>query len=105
MGGHIMKTTMEIADDLFERVQRIAVVGASNGTTTALDFAVYASTDPKVPFPSALVFLTGGTYTLSGTIGQPDASTASVGTYTATGGFWASVQDIFNMFLPLIRKP
>ena len=24
MGGHIMKTTIEIADDLFERVQRVA---------------------------------------------------------------------------------
>ncbi len=24
MGGHIMKTTIEIADDLFERVQRLA---------------------------------------------------------------------------------
>lgn len=24
MGGHIMKTTIEIADDLFERAQRLA---------------------------------------------------------------------------------
>ena len=24
MGGHIMKTTIEIADDLFERVQQVA---------------------------------------------------------------------------------
>ena len=45
--------------------QRIAIVGASNGTTTALDYTVYASTEPSVPFPSALVFLTGGTYTES----------------------------------------
>jgi hypothetical protein len=42
---------------------RIAFVGASNGSTTVLDYAVYASTDPHVPFPSALIFLTGGTYT------------------------------------------
>ncbi|HKS36238.1 MAG TPA: hypothetical protein VJW76_03545 [Verrucomicrobiae bacterium] len=30
----------------------------------------------------------GGTYTLSGTIGQPDAGTLSGGTYTLQGGFW-----------------
>ena len=27
MGGHIMKTTIEIADDLFERAQRLARKG------------------------------------------------------------------------------
>ncbi|MCC6951151.1 MAG: hypothetical protein IT433_06860 [Phycisphaerales bacterium] len=31
---------------------------------------------------------TGGTYTLSGTIGQPDAGVMSGGTYTLSGGFW-----------------
>jgi hypothetical protein len=30
----------------------------------------------------------GGVYTLSGTIGQPDAHTASGGGYTLQGGFW-----------------
>lgn len=44
---------------------RIGVVGASNGTTTALDHAVYAAETPDEPFPSALVFMTGGTYTES----------------------------------------
>ncbi len=39
--------------------ERLVVVGASNGTTSALDFAV----DPLLPRPAALVFLTGGTYT------------------------------------------
>ena len=42
---------------------RIAFVGASNGTTTALDFTVFAAGDATVPVPAALVFLTGGTYT------------------------------------------
>src|ERR1035438_6745213 len=33
---------------------------------------------------------TGGTYTVSGTIGQPDASGALTGgNYSLTGGFWA----------------
>src|ERR1700745_4042238 len=30
----------------------------------------------------------GGTYTLSGTIGQPDAGVMSGGTYAISGGFW-----------------
>jgi hypothetical protein len=30
----------------------------------------------------------GGNYTLSGTIGQPDAGTLSGGSYTLEGGFW-----------------
>ncbi len=34
---------------------------------------------------------TGGTYTLSGTIGQPDAGpTMTGGNYALTGGFWAT---------------
>jgi alpha-beta hydrolase superfamily lysophospholipase len=36
---------------------RVAIVGASNGTTTALDYATVAETPP-----AALVFLTGGMY-------------------------------------------
>ncbi|HQZ16351.1 MAG TPA: hypothetical protein PLD86_05675, partial [Vicinamibacteria bacterium] len=32
---------------------------------------------------------TGGAFTLSGTIGQPDAGALSGGTYALTGGFWA----------------
>jgi hypothetical protein len=31
----------------------------------------------------------GGAFTLSGTIGQPDAGVMSGGAYTLTGGFWA----------------
>ncbi len=42
---------------------RIAVVGASNGTTTALDFTVFAGADAAYATPKALVFLTGGQYT------------------------------------------
>lgn len=32
---------------------------------------------------------TGGAYSVSGTIGQPDAGTMSGGPFTLTGGFWA----------------
>jgi pimeloyl-ACP methyl ester carboxylesterase len=37
---------------------RVGIAGASNGTTTALDYTVIAA-----PAPKALVFLTAGTYT------------------------------------------
>ncbi len=38
---------------------------------------------------------TGGTYQVSGTIGQPDASGAmSGGQYSVTGGFWALIQVV-----------
>ena len=42
---------------------KVAYVGASNGSTTALDLAVHASSDAAVETPAALVFLTGGGYT------------------------------------------
>lgn len=44
-------------------LSRLALVGASNGTTTALDYTVHAWSQPEAPNPSALVFLTGGGYT------------------------------------------
>jgi hypothetical protein len=38
---------------------------------------------------------TGGTYSVSGTIGQPDASGAMTGgNYSVTGGFWALFQVV-----------
>src|SRR5256884_5487033 len=33
----------------------------------------------------------GGNYTLSGTVGQPDAGTLSGGNYTLEGGFWPGI--------------
>ncbi len=45
-------------------LDRLGFVGASNGTTTALDYAMYAAASPKESsVPRALVFLTAGTYT------------------------------------------
>jgi predicted alpha/beta hydrolase len=44
-------------------VSKWGCVGASNGTTSCLDFAVHAAGDDAVSGPSALVFMTGGTYT------------------------------------------
>ena len=45
----------------------------------------------------------GGSYTLSGTIGQSDAGKLSGGAYTLNGGFWV---DFFGnrIMLPLIMR-
>jgi hypothetical protein len=46
---------------------------------------------------------TGGGYTLSGTIGQPDAGMMTGGGYSLIGGFW-SFEAQHYLFLPLILK-
>jgi hypothetical protein len=50
----------------------------------------------------------GTQYSLSGTIGQPDAGSMSSGAYTLTGGFWrgavGSGAPASLVYLPLIRK-
>jgi hypothetical protein len=44
---------------------------------------------------------TGGTYQVTGTIGQPDASGAmSGGQYSVTGGFWALISVVQTPGLP-----
>jgi dienelactone hydrolase len=42
---------------------RLALVGASNGTTTAVDYTLHAAADADAALPAGLVFLTGGGYT------------------------------------------
>ena len=47
--------------------------------------------------------LTGGTYSLSGTIGQPDAGSQNGGTYTVNGGYWVELFG-YRLDLPLILR-
>lgn len=55
---------------------------------------------------------TGGSYQLSGSIGQPDASAASSGGgYSLSGGFWAEAPaansgagDADKIYLPLLQR-
>ncbi|GEM_PF-2430627 len=42
---------------------QIVVIGASNGTTSALDFSLYAAGEDSVEQPRGLVFLSAGGYT------------------------------------------
>lgn len=50
-------------------------------------------------------FSTGGSYTLGGTVGQPDAGVLAGGDYTLSGGFWlGGVGEIrYRIYLPVIR--
>lgn len=50
-------------------------------------------------------FSTDGSYSLGGSIGQPDAGSMSGGSYTLNGGFWggASIAN-YTVYLPLVRK-
>lgn len=50
---------------------------------------------------------TGGTYSVSGTAGQPDAGVMSSGEFTLAGGFWGGgVVTItqLHLYLPLILR-
>jgi len=42
---------------------------------------------------------TGGNFTLSGTIGQPDAGVLSGGNFILSGGFWAGAVAVNNCFV------
>ncbi len=46
---------------------------------------------------------TGGSYTLSGTIGQPDANTVVMTgeQFTMTGGFWSVILPVCSAFVPV----
>jgi hypothetical protein len=47
---------------------------------------------------------TTGSYTLSGTAGQPDASALAGGSYTLTGGFWSATSQGQLLYLPIVRR-
>ena len=53
-------------------------------------------------------FSTGSSYSLGGTIGQPDAGTSSGGTYTLAGGFWPGTESVvpitYHIYLPLVIR-
>jgi len=47
----------------------------------------------------------GGTYSLGGTIGQPDAGYLAGGTYALAGGFWEGwAEALHKVYLPLAMQ-
>jgi hypothetical protein len=51
-----------------------------------------------------MMFSTGGSYSLGGTIGQADAGALSGGGYSLTGGFWSVALVQYKVYLPLVIK-
>jgi hypothetical protein len=45
---------------------------------------------------------TGGAYTLTGTIGQPDAGQMSGGNFTLSGGFWSAIIPVQQAGAPML---
>ncbi len=73
---------------------RWACVGASNGTTSCLDHAVHASKDEALTGPTALVFMTGGTYTEAQNLVATSPATAAdvLFTFNASEAEWSQAQ-------------
>ena len=64
----------------------VAIALLSLGATSLAQYAITAST-----IDGGGGTLTGSTYAVSGTVGQPDASPTTIGaTYEVTGGFWTA---------------
>ncbi len=69
-------------------------VGASNGTTSCLDYTVHAGQDEAITGPSALVFMTGGEYTetQNALAGSAALSVPVLFTFNAKEGSWSLAQ-------------
>jgi hypothetical protein len=70
-----------------------AIAGFCSAASAGIGGGVYS-----IPWSTidggGVINSSGGTYTLSGTIGQPDAgATMTGGSYSLTGGFWAGVNN------------
>ena len=50
------------------------------------------------------MFSAGGSFTLGGTIGQPDAGPLAGGSYTLLGGFWGGAVVKYGVYLPVVMK-
>ncbi|CAG0932274.1 hypothetical protein TFLX_02514 [Thermoflexales bacterium] len=48
--------------------------------------------------------VSGGVYTLDGTLGQPDAGTLIGGSYTLDGGYWHGSASAQHVYLPLVLR-
>lgn len=72
----------------------LAVIGASNGTTSAIDYAVWAS-DEGLPVPAAVGLMTGGNYTEAQTDMADFAalSIPTVLTFSTAERAWSAAQE------------
>ena len=80
---------------------RHLLVGAASLVLTCTSFAQNYSID-WFTIDGGGGTSTGGVYSLSGTIGQPDAGTLSGGNYSLIGGFWGAVIPVQQVGSPTL---
>ncbi|MCB9745806.1 MAG: hypothetical protein H6740_24740 [Alphaproteobacteria bacterium] len=80
---------LELAED---GAGPLAIIGASNGTTSMLDYAVWAAGE-GLPEPVALGFMTGGTYTEAQTRMSELGEVPAVFTYSTDERAWSIAQQ------------
>lgn len=73
----------------------IAIVGASNGTTSMIDYAIWAP-EEGLPVPVALGFMTGGTYTENQHAMDALPPTPSIFMYATDEAEWSVAQQPRN---------
>jgi pimeloyl-ACP methyl ester carboxylesterase len=73
-------------------VGKLALIGASNGTTSMVDYAVWAP-DEGLPVPSVLGFMTGGDYTENQTEMSALTGVPAVFTYATEERDWSVAQQ------------
>ncbi len=71
----------------------VAVIGASNGTTAMIDYAVWAQDEPGAIPVAAMGFMTGGTYTESQTAMTEVPGVPAVFTYSVVERDWSVAQQ------------
>ena len=74
-----MKTTLQL---LFAGLWLLFAAGTANAQNYSIDWYKVAGGGGTS---------TGGVYTVSGTIGQPEAGAMTGGNYSLTGGFWSLI--------------
>lgn len=77
-------------------VGSVALIGASNGTTSMIDYATWARSE-GLPEPVMLGFMTGGNYTENQTaMSTVSASTPAFFTYSTAERDWSVAQEPLN---------
>jgi pimeloyl-ACP methyl ester carboxylesterase len=72
---------------------KLAVIGASNGTTSALDYTAWARTEEALPVPAALGFMTGGGYTENQTELAAAKGIPAIFTFSTAERKWSAASE------------
>jgi len=78
-----------------EGLGTLGILGASNGTTSMLDYAVWAGSE-GLPVPTALGYMTGGSYTESQNPMSAGTDWPAIFTYSTAERAWSVDQQALN---------